>query len=169
MPRQQPSPRDISALPYRLGVGIMLFNRGGDVFVARRIDTRADAWQMPQGGIDEGEAPRAAALRELEEEIGTGNAIVLAESRDWYAYDLPRDLVGRVWGGRYRGQRQKWFAMRFLGRDSDINLATAHPEFDAWQWVPLDRLTDLIVPFKRPIYTSLVDEFGHLIKAAPDR
>ncbi len=166
---RRPDPRDISALPYRLGVGIMLFSRGGDVFVARRIDAKADAWQMPQGGIDEDEAPRAAALRELEEEIGTANAIVLAESRDWHAYDLPRDLVGRVWGGRYRGQRQKWFAMRFLGRDSEINLATAHPEFDAWQWVPLDRLTGLIVPFKRTLYTSLVAEFGHLIKAPPER
>lgn len=169
MSTPRPAPHDPSSLPYRLGVGIMLFSRGGGVFVARRIDAKADAWQMPQGGIDEGEAPRAAALRELEEEIGTGNAIVLAESRDWHAYDLPRDLVGRVWGGRYRGQRQKWFAMRFLGRDSEINLATTHPEFDAWQWVPLDRLTNLIVPFKRPLYTSLVDEFGHLTKTAPDR
>ncbi len=163
MPAPRPAPRDISSLPYRLGVGIMLFDKGGRVFVARRIDAKADAWQMPQGGIDEGEAPRAAALRELEEEIGTGNAIVLAESRDWHAYDLPRDLVGRVWGGRYRGQRQKWFAMRFLGRDADINLATAHPEFDAWQWVPLDRLTGLIVPFKRKVYEEVIGAFRHLV------
>ncbi len=167
MPARRPDPRDISSLPYRLGVGIMLFNGNGDVFVARRIDARADAWQMPQGGIDEGEAPRAAALRELEEEIGTGNAIVLAESRDWHAYDLPHDLVGRVWGGRYRGQRQKWFAMRFLGDDAEINLATAHPEFDAWQWVEADRLTSLIVPFKRKLYSALVKEFGQLSR--PER
>lgn len=165
MPRQQPSPRDISALPYRLGVGIMLFNRGGDVFVARRIDTKADAWQMPQGGIDEGEAPRAAALRELEEEIGTANAMVLAESRDWHAYDLPAEIRGKVWGGRYRGQKQKWFAARFLGRDEEINLATAHPEFCAWRWAPLHDLPSLIVPFKRPLYAALVDEFGPLAKA----
>ena len=165
MSARNPVQGDISSLPYRPGVGIMLFSRAGEIFVARRIDAKADAWQMPQGGIDGGEEPRAAALRELEEEIGTGNAIVLAESRDWYAYDLPRELVGRVWGGRYRGQRQKWFAMRFLGADSEINLATAHPEFDAWRWVPLDRLCGLIVPFKRPLYTALVEEFGPLTRA----
>jgi putative (di)nucleoside polyphosphate hydrolase len=164
MPR--PSPRQLSSLPYRLGVGVMLFDKAGRVFVARRIDAKADAWQMPQGGIDENEAPRAAALRELEEEIGTANAMILAESRDWHAYDLPAHLVGRVWGGRFRGQRQKWFAARFLGEDSEIDLDTAHPEFDAWQWVEIDSLTSLIVPFKRKLYATLVDEFGHLARAA---
>jgi putative (di)nucleoside polyphosphate hydrolase len=163
----RPLPHHLASLPYRLGVGIMLFDKGGRVFVARRIDAKADAWQMPQGGIDGQEAPRAAALRELEEEIGTANAMILAESRDWHAYDLPPHLIGRVWGGRFRGQRQKWFAARFLGDDAEINLATAHPEFDAWQWVEADRLTSLIVPFKRKLYSALVKEFGQLSR--PER
>ena len=162
MPRS--SSHRLSSLPYRLGVGIMLFDRDGRVFVARRIDAKADAWQMPQGGIDGEEAPRAAALRELEEEIGTANAMILAESKDWHAYDLPPHLIGRVWGGRFRGQRQKWFAARFMGKDAEIDLATKHPEFDAWQWVEVERLTGLIVPFKRKLYTALVDEFGHLAR-----
>lgn len=150
-----------SDLPYRLGVGVMMLNRDGKVFVAKRIDT-PDAWQMPQGGIDADESPRAAALRELAEEIGTANAIILAESRDWYAYDLPPALRGSVWGGRFRGQRQKWFAARFLGDDAEINLATAHPEFDAWRWVRVAELPSLIVPFKRQLYAELVAEFGAL-------
>lgn len=145
-------------LPYRPGVGIMLFSRDGLVFVAKRIDT-PDAWQMPQGGIDAGEDPRDAAFRELEEEIGTAKAVILAESTTWHAYDLPKHLRRRVWGGRFRGQRQKWFAARFLGQDGDINLATAHPEFDAWKWVALAELPALIVPFKRPLYAALIDEF----------
>jgi putative (di)nucleoside polyphosphate hydrolase len=164
----RPLPHHLASLPYRLGVGIMLFDRDGRVFVARRIDAKADAWQMPQGGIDGDEAPRAAALRELEEEIGTANAMILAESRDWHAYDLPPHLIGRVWGGRFRGQRQKWFAARFLGEDAEINLATAHPEFDAWQWIEADRLTSLIVPFKRKLYSALVEEFGPFCRAARD-
>jgi putative (di)nucleoside polyphosphate hydrolase len=166
MPR--PLPRHLASLPYRLGVGIMLFDKDGRVFVARRIDAKADAWQMPQGGIDGDEAPRAAALRELEEEIGTANAAILAESRNWHAYDLPPHLIGRVWSGRFRGQRQKWFAARFLGEDSEIDLDTKHPEFDAWQWVEIDRLARLIVPFKRKLYAALVDEFGPLARATAE-
>jgi putative (di)nucleoside polyphosphate hydrolase len=168
-PRKPVSPRGRAALPYRLGVGIMLFDEHGRVFVARRIDAKADAWQMPQGGIDGDEAPRAAALRELEEEIGTANAIILAESRDWHAYDLPPHLVGRVWGGRFRGQRQKWFAARFMGKDAEIDLDTKHPEFDAWQWVEIANLPGLIVPFKRNLYMALVEEFRHLAEPAKTR
>ncbi len=155
---------DPTTLPYRPCVGVTLFNREGLVFAARRIDTEMEAWQMPQGGIDEGEDPTVAALRELEEEIGTNKAEIIGETRDWLQYDLPPELVGKVWKGRYRGQRQKWFAMRFLGDDSDINIDTDHPEFCAWRWERLERLPNLIVPFKRKIYQDIVSEFAHLAK-----
>lgn len=152
-----------SGLPYRRGVGAVLFNSAGLVFAARRIDTPGDAWQLPQGGVDEGEKPRQAVLRELEEEIGTNNAEVLAKSRRWHTYELPDHLLGKVWGGRYRGQRQRWFALRFLGSDSEIDLAAhQHPEFDAWRWVPIAALPDLAVTFKRFLYVELVAEFRHL-------
>lgn len=145
---------------YRPAVGIMLLNGRGQVFVARRIDMAATpAWQMPQGGIDPGETPRQAAMRELAEEIGTGKAEIVAESRCWMTYDLPAPLAATVWGGRYRGQRQKWFAMRFTGCDADIDLATAHPEFDAWRWVVPEELPTLIVSFKRQVYIEVVAEF----------
>jgi putative (di)nucleoside polyphosphate hydrolase len=138
----------------------MLLNRQGEVFVARRIDMPTmPAWQMPQGGIDPGETPRQGALRELKEEIGTDKAEILGESRVWLKYDLPGGLADGIWGGRYRGQRQKWFVMRFTGEDGDINLATEHPEFDAWQWVAPERLPDLIVPFKRQLYIDILAEF----------
>lgn len=150
---------DPATLPYRPCVGVTLINREGLVFVARRIDTEMEAWQMPQGGIDEGEDPATAALRELEEEVGTNKAEIIAETKDWLQYDLPHDLIGKVWKGRYRGQRQKWFAMRFLGDDADINLETEHPEFCAWKWERLERLPNLIVPFKRKIYQDIVNEF----------
>jgi putative (di)nucleoside polyphosphate hydrolase len=145
---------------YRPAVGIMLLNRQGEVFVGHRIDMPAmPAWQMPQGGIDPGETPRQAALRELREEIGTDKAEIVAESACWLKYDLPVDLAGRNWGGRYCGQRQKWFVMRFTGAEADIDLATDHPEFDAWQWVAAERLPELIVPFKRQLYIDILTEF----------
>jgi len=158
MAKHKPDP---STLPYRPCVGIMLINKDGHIFVAKRTDT-PDAWQMPQGGIDDGESPAQAALRELEEEIGTAKAVILAESSQWLSYDLPPHLVGKVWSGRYRGQTQKWVACRFTGTDADINIETEHPEFDAWQWVPLEKLTALIVPFKRATYELVVAELGHL-------
>lgn len=139
----------------------MLFNANGLVFTARRIDMPSAAWQMPQGGINEGETPRDAAFRELEEEIGTARAEVLAECEDWLDYDLPDELLGKIWGGDFRGQTQKWFAMRFLGRDSDINIETENPEFLEWKWSEVKTLPDLIVPFKRDLYAELVRRFGH--------
>jgi putative (di)nucleoside polyphosphate hydrolase len=150
------------SLPYRLGVGMMVFNQHGQVFVAKRIDTRSDAWQMPQGGIDAGEDPRTAAMRELREEIGTDHATFLAESTDWYAYDLPAELVSQIWGGKYRGQKQKWFALRLNGDDTLIDITGEHPEFCEWKWVDITTLPDLIVPFKRALYEALVQEFRHL-------
>ncbi len=156
------TPIDPMRLPYRSGVGIMLLNALGDVFVAQRIDMPSDAWQMPQGGIDEGEMPESAAWREMQEETGTRAAVLLAESRIWYRYDLPAELVPQLWKGQYRGQEQKWFAFRFTGTDADIAIAGAHAEFSAWKWTPVATLPQLIVPFKRQLYAELVSEFGHL-------
>jgi len=149
-----------SSLPYRLGVGVMLINKDGRVFVAKRIDMTSEAWQMPQGGIDEGEEPLTCAFRELKEEIGTDKATLLKESRDWYTYDLPEDIIPKIWGGKFRGQKQKWFAMRFVGSDSDINIETEEPEFSQWQWIEPQKLPDIIVPFKRELYRALVEEFS---------
>jgi putative (di)nucleoside polyphosphate hydrolase len=159
-------PRDIAALPYRPGVGVMLINKKGRVFVAQRIDMPEAAWQMPQGGIDEGEDPRKAAFRELKEETGTKKAEIIGETRGWLNYDLPPEVLKEVsWGRRYRGQTQKWFAMRFLGKDKDIDIeADKHPEFSAWKWAPVGSLTRFIVPFKRDLYKQVIAELGHLAK-----
>ena len=153
---------DIEDLTYRPCVGIMLLNANGEVFVAQRIDSARGAWQMPQGGIDDGETPANAARRELKEETGTNNATIIAEYAEWISYDLPDHLIKRLWKGRYRGQTQKWFAMRFLGTDEDIDINTAEPEFNAWRWVPMAELLDLVVPFKHHVYAVLVEAFGHL-------
>ena len=150
-------------LPYRRGVGMMLLNAEGKVFVAKRIDMTSEAWQMPQGGIDDGEDTRTAALRELKEEVGTDQATILAESVDWHRYDLPDHLVPIIWGGRYRGQEQKWFVLRLEGDDTLINITDGeHPEFSEWKWIDIEQLPDVIVPFKRELYAALVVEFGHL-------
>ncbi len=155
------TPDQIAALPYRACVGVMLVNAAGDVFVGQRIDNTAPAWQMPQGGIDPGESPLEAALRELGEEIGVSADLVRieAETADWVRYDLPHDLVPRIWKGRYRGQEQKWFLLRFAGRDDQIDIATEHPEFSEWRWLPAADLVDNIVPFKRDVYRRLLAEF----------
>jgi putative (di)nucleoside polyphosphate hydrolase len=155
----------MSDLPYRPNVGAAVFNRQGLVFVARRADMPnaegpAGGWQLPQGGIDANEDPATAIFRELEEEIGTRNAEIIGEHPDWLTYDLPPDLLGIAWRGKYRGQRQRWFALRFLGQDSEIRLdLDPHPEFDAWRWVTLAELPSLAVPFKRHIYETLAASF----------
>lgn len=144
----------------------MLFNAQKKIFVAKRIDMTSEAWQMPQGGIDKGEDPMDCARRELKEEIGTEQAEIISESRDWYHYDLPQDLIPKIWGGKYRGQKQKWFLMRFTGTDSDINLQTEEPEFLDWKWVALEDVPGLIVPFKQKLYHDLVREFGPIMHKA---
>lgn len=149
--------------PYRKGVGAVLFNGRGKVFAAKRIDTPGQAWQLPQGGIDKGEKPRQAVLRELAEETGVVKAEIIAKSREWLSYDLPGDIAAKIWKGRYRGQKQKWFALRFTGKDEDIDLnAAPHAEFSAWKWVDLEALPAMIVPFKRELYEAVVEEFKHL-------
>ena len=153
-------------LPYRPCVGAVLFNRDGLVLVARRADLpnaegAPGGWQLPQGGIDRGEDPAVAIFRELEEEIGTAEAEILAEHPDWLRYDLPPDLLGKALGGKFRGQEQRWFALRFLGQDADIRLdLDPHPEFDAWRWARLDELPGLAVGFKRAIYEALARDFA---------
>lgn len=147
-------------LPYRPCAGIMLINQRKEVFVAKRIDTKAEAWQMPQGGIDEGEDPKDAATRELFEETAVRNATIIAESKSWLKYDLPEELIGKMWKGRYRGQEQKWFLMRLEGDESEINIQTDTPEFSEWKWVEYTQLPELIVPFKRDLYQQIVEEFS---------
>ena len=148
-------------LPYRPCVGVMLINREGLVFAGQRIDNPAPAWQMPQGGIDKGEKPKEAAFRELWEETGISADLVevLAKTEDWVTYDLPPELLGRVWGGKYRGQKQKWFLFRFLGRDDQVQIATEHPEFERWRWIGADEMVAAIVPFKRAVYEEVVQNF----------
>lgn len=160
------TPEEIAALPYRRNVGIMLVNRDGDVFVGQRRDRFEEAWQMPQGGVDDGEDPRTAALRELEEEIGVSPDLVeiVAETSDWLPYDLPHDIVPQIWKGRYRGQEQKWFLMRFLGSDDQIDIETQHPEFSRWCWSAPDQLLDRIVAFKREVYARVLEEFAPYLR-----
>jgi putative (di)nucleoside polyphosphate hydrolase len=166
------APRNPAALPYRPNVGAVLFDRHGAVLVARRADLpnaegAPGGWQLPQGGIGHAEDPRSAVLRELAEEIGTDRAEIIGEHPDWLTYDLPPELLGVALGGRYRGQRQRWFALRFRGTDADIRLdADPHPEFDAWRWAKLSELPALAVDFKRPIYEVLARSFARF--AVPD-
>ncbi len=158
-------------LPYRPCVGIMLLNADRKVWIGRRADVdpkRRDYgtwWQMPQGGIDRGEDPSPAALRELQEETGVISARIIGQTSDWLTYDLPPELLGKAWKGRYKGQKQKWFAMEFTGSDNEITLDQGppgtHPEFDAWRWAEVSEINSLVVPFKRDVYNKVVAEFRH--------
>ena len=158
---------------YRPCVGVALFNREGLVFFGRRrglpAEAGAGAWQMPQGGVDEGETPFEAALRELYEETGVRSVTLIGETEGWLRYDVPEKLAGQAWGGRWRGQKQKWFALRFEGEDSEIDIerpGSGHlPEFDAWRWERLERAPELVVPFKRPVYEAMAQAFRRF--AAP--
>ena len=161
---------DPGDLPYRPCVGVMLFNPRGRVFVGSRIDRDAgEAWQMPQGGIDDGDELLDAALRELYEETGIQEAEIVAEHPGWLTYDLPRDLLGKALKGRYRGQTQKWFLARFNGTDKDVKLDLHDPEFETWRWVPVVELPEIIVPFKKAIYQALVADFGPLVHSLTQR
>jgi putative (di)nucleoside polyphosphate hydrolase len=159
------TPEEIATLPYRLNVGVMLTNGRGEVFVGQRLDSEIAAWQMPQGGIDEGEEPLEAALRELTEETGvTPDLIdVIAITDDWVTYDLPHHIVPRIWKGRFKGQKQKWVLMRFNGTNDQINIEVDHQEFSEWRWLPANELVANIVEFKRPVYEQVLAEFQGLL------
>ena len=150
-------------LPYRLGVGGVVINSSNKVFAGQRIDSNKSAWQMPQGGIDVGESPADALRRELAEEIGTNNLQIIHQSDRWFYYDLPKHLIPKIWNGKFRGQKQKWFVLKFIGEDAEINIKTDKPEFSDWKWMNRDELLLSIVLFKRELYKSIFEEFDSIL------
>ena len=152
----------INTLPYRLGVGLVIINDQSKIFTGRRLDS-TKAWQMPQGGIDEGETPYQAGLREMMEEVGTNNVELLGEMQEWLNYEIPKKLAKRLWHGKYIGQTQKWLAFRFLGKDVEININTKHPEFSVWKWEKAEQLSKLAVPFKKDIYEKVLKEYSEFL------
>ena|SRR6056300_601689 len=154
--------KNLDSLPYRSGVGMMVFNDKKKIFVGRRIDNQK-AWQMPQGGVDKNENFEDAAKRELFEETGIQSIRIVQQSKKEYVYDLPKNLIGKIWKGKYKGQRQYWFLIKFLGPDSEINIHQNKPEFSEWKWVDMKDLPELIVPFKKNLYLSVIDEFSKSI------
>ena len=157
---------DVSKLEYRKNVGMVLVNTNGHIFAGKRLDNNSDAWQMPQGGIDKGETPEAAAFRELSEETGIhhSKARLIGATAGWLSYDIPVELIPLLWNGQYKGQEQKWFAFEFLGKDSDINIITKEPEFSEWAWKSKKDLLSSIVSFKVEVYQKVFSELGHLVK-----
>ena len=151
--------KDYNERPYRPCVGICLVNDAGMIFAGKRIDNRAEAWQMPQGGIDEGEDAVTACFREMAEEIGTDKAELIAQHPEWLDYDIPESLANKLWNGAYKGQTQKWMLLRYKGVDADINIATEIPEFESWQWMAPEDLVSLAVPFKQNVYRALMESF----------
>ena len=150
-------------LPLRLGVGIVLINSENKIFVGRRIDNPVNSWQMPQGGVDKNENLLNAAFRELREETGVKNVKLIKEIDTWLTYDLPKNLLGKLWNGKYRGQRQRWFVMRFIGKDEEVNVKTKNAEFKEWKWIAVDQLTNVAVDFKLQIYKKISEELNMLI------
>jgi putative (di)nucleoside polyphosphate hydrolase len=155
---------DDDILPYRLGVGLFLINSENKVLVGQRIDSKISRWQMPQGGIDKGETPSKAVFREMKEEIGTDKGIIIAEAKTWYFYDIPKSMIPRLWNGKYKGQKQKWFLMRFTGDDSDIDVNTVNKEFKEWKWCSIDEIMGIIIPFKKTLYKAVIKEFIQYLK-----
>ncbi len=149
-------------LPFRHGVGMMILNKQGHIFVGKRVESKFEAWQMPQGGILTGETPSRAVFREMKEEIGCDCGNIIAETKKWYSYNIPDFLISKLWAGQYKGQKQKWFLVAFTGSDEDINVETETPEFREWRWVPKEEILDIIVPFKKRLYMAVIKEFEHL-------
>lgn len=159
---QHKSPNHV--LPYRPGVGMCIINKNKHIFVGKRVNTRLDSWQMPQGGIKIGETPSNAAIREMEEEIGSNQGKIISESKNWYSYRIPKALIPKLWEGQYCGQRQKWFLIKFTGHDDDININTKEKEFEDWRWMDFNILLDHIIPFKYKLYKEVLNEFCGIIK-----